>query len=82
MGWPTKGLGKSYNSHTGFGHQIGCYTSMVLYSVILSRHCRTCEIAKVLNIAPRKHVCIKNWDASSKSMEPYGILHLVSTSAE
>ena len=82
MGWPTKGSGKSYNSHTGFGHQIGCYTSMVLYSVILSRHCRTCEIAKVLNIAPRKHVCIKNWDASSKSMEPYGILHLVSTSAE
>ena len=81
MGWPTKGSGKSYNSHTGFGHQIGCYTSKVLNSIILCRYCKTCERAKQTNIKAREHDCIKNWDASSKAMEPHGILDLVCNSA-
>ena len=30
MGWPTKGSGKSYNSHTGFGSFIGAYSQKKL----------------------------------------------------
>ena len=26
MGWPTKGTGNNYNSHTGFGSFMGAYT--------------------------------------------------------
>ena len=34
MGWPTKESGKSYNSHTVFGHMIDKYSDKILFSCI------------------------------------------------
>ena len=81
MGWPTKGSGRNYNSHTGFGSFLGAYTQKVLLSKIYCRRCRVCEIAKRKFTPPNKHVCVQNYpsDASSKSMEPAAILDMVVT---
>ena len=46
MGWPTKGTGSNYNSHTGFGNLLGAYTKKVMLSHIYCRRCRVCETAK------------------------------------
>ena len=45
MAWPTKGSGKSYNSHTGFGNMVGGYSNKILFSKILCRLCRRCNVA-------------------------------------
>lgn len=79
MGWPTKGSGRSYNSHTGFGCMMGAYTKKVVYSCILSRLCRICDTAKSLGVTPRMHNCIKNCDCTSKRMESIAILRMVSS---
>ena len=78
MGWPTKGTGRNYNSHTGFGCFVGAYNKKILMSHIYSRRCRICEIAKRKFTPVRKHDCIQNWasDAPSKNMEAAAILHM------
>ena len=78
MAWPTKGSGKSYNSHTGFGQCVGVYTKKVVDSQIYCRLCRVCDVAERTGQEKRKHICIKNWEGSSKSMEPSAILAMVS----
>ena len=76
MGWPTKGTGKNYNSHTGFGSFVGANNQKVIMSRILCRRCRICEVAKQKIMPVRKHKCIQNWktEQSSKSMEAAAIL--------
>ena len=76
MGWPTKGSGKAYNSHTGFGHMVGVYSKKVLFSKILCGLCHICDNAKKSNKKAKKHDCIKNWDGSSKRMEAQAILDM------
>ena len=80
MAWPTKGSGKSYNSHTGFGHMIGCYSKKVISSKIYSRLCRICESAKAAGVQVRNHDCVKNWNESSKKMESAAALCMVVSS--
>ena len=71
MGWPTKGSGKSYNSHTGFGHYIGGYSKKVIDTNVMNRLSRICDTAERQNKKARKHECTKNYTGSSKSMEPH-----------
>ena len=79
MGWPTKGSGRSYNSHVGFGQCVGGYTKKVVSSVILGRLCRYCD-ASPDSHKVKKHECVKNWTGSSKSMESAAILQMVMNS--
>ena len=60
MGWPTKGTGSNYNSHTGFGNLLGAYTKKVMLSHIYCRRCRVCETAKQKNKEPKQHDCVQN----------------------
>ena len=82
MGWPTKGTGKNYNSHTGFGSLLGGYTKKVMMSKIYCRKCRYCDSASRRNVEAKAHDCVKNYpsDKSSKSMEAAAILQMVSES--
>ena len=78
MAWPTKGSGRSYNSHTGFGQCVGVYSKKVLDSKIYCRVCRGCDVANRLNKKTKQnHECVKNWEGSSKSMEPAAIVDMV-----
>ena len=79
MGWPTKGSGKSYNSHTGFGHMVTCYLKKVVYSKILCRLCRICEVAAKEGMKAKEHNCIKNWTDTSKRMESAAILQMLTS---
>ena len=82
MGWPTKGTGSNYNSHTGFGSFIGAYNKKIIMSLIFCRRCRVCEVAKQKFTPVRKHECVQNWasDQSSKSMESAMILSMACNS--
>ena len=76
MGWPTKGTGKNYNSHTGFGCFVGAYSKKVLCSHIYCRRCRIREVVWRKFTPVREHDCIQNWNKSSKSMEAACIVYL------
>ena len=84
MGWPTKGTGSNYNSHTGFGSFMGAYTHKVLMSKVFCRRCRFCENAKRKNSPVKAHKCVQNYptDQSSKSMEAAAILDMAIHSAQ
>ena len=81
MGWPTKGSGRNYNSHTGFGCFVGAHTQKVLMSKIYCRRCRVCELAKRKFTPSKQHLCVQNYpsDGSSKGMEPAAILDMATT---
>ena len=76
MGWPTKCLGKVYNSNTGFLAFCEAYTKGALMTTILCRRYRVCKNAKLKHTPPNKHDCVQNWstDQSSKSMKHASIL--------
>ena len=78
MGWPTKGTGKNYNSHTGFGHFMGAYTQKVLMSKIFCRRCRFCLSVQRKDVQVKAHNCVQNYptDESSKGMEAAAILDM------
>ena len=78
MGWPTKGTGRNYNSHTGFGAFLGAYKHKVIMSKIYCRQCRYCESSKRNNIPIKPHKCVQNFptNKSSKSMEAAAILNM------
>ena len=63
MGWPTKGTGKKYNSHTGFGAYLEEYNNKVLMSHILCRICRICKVAKKKQTPVQRHGCVQNWSS-------------------
>ena len=68
MAWPTKGSGKAYYSHTGFGHMIECHCKKVMKSKILSRLGRIYEVAKEVGVQVKVRDCVPNWDESSKKI--------------
>ena len=61
MAWPTKGTGKNYNSHTGFGALLGAYTKKAMMTKIYCRRCRYCEVAKRKNTPVKQHWCVQNY---------------------
>jgi len=72
MGWQVRSSGGKYGSSTGHALLIGARTKKVLDSVIFNKKCGICtkhekRTGSVDNV--RKHICVKNFDGSSKSME-------------
>jgi hypothetical protein len=76
-GWSTRGSGRSYNSDTGHSALIGSKSGKCLAYSVKTRHCRLCETAEKQNKEVKKHRCYRNWDKSSKSMEPAMGLEMV-----
>jgi len=79
-GWQGAGSRLTYNSISGHTLLVGGYTKLVLAFKFFSKMCKTCDkLAKSLgsNLQPSDipdHRCAKNWDQSSKAMEPHGIV--------
>ncbi|XP_062599938.1 uncharacterized protein LOC134261526 [Saccostrea cucullata] len=67
-GWQTRGAGWNYNSISGHGTLIGKQTGKILQYEIRSKSCSVCDHHGE-GVIP-VHQCSKNWDGSSKAMEP------------
>ena len=64
-GWSKRSHKHSYNANSGVAIIIGKQTGKLLYIGIRNRYCAACA----RNIPRDKHVCFKNWEASSSQME-------------
>ncbi|KAK3083296.1 hypothetical protein FSP39_018759 [Pinctada imbricata] len=69
-GWQKRGIGWNYNSSTGHGSMIGKETGKVLQFSLRSKACHICALYQSKNHTVPAHECTKNWDGSSKGMEP------------
>lgn len=67
-GWQTRGTGWNYNSISGHGTLIGKETGKVLQFETRSKSCSVCDYHAEGPIPV--HQCTRNWDGSSKAMEP------------
>ncbi|XP_067664302.1 uncharacterized protein [Haliotis asinina] len=76
-GWQKRGSGKCYDSLSGHCSMIGNKTGKVLGYSIRSKSCRMCYEAFKANRTPTEHDCKKNWDGSSKGMEPDMVSEMV-----
>jgi hypothetical protein len=82
--WTNRGSGKSYNSDSGHHLIVGNRSKKVIACHYMSRRCAKCELqmktAEKENLPPpetKDHdedLCAKNYDGSSKGMEPSGAL--------
>jgi len=67
-GWSKRTHKHSYNALSGVGVIIGKYTGKLLYIGVRNKYCAAC----VNNNKPQKkikHICFKNWEEASASME-------------
>ena len=62
--------GKAHNSLTGFGHAIGVKSGGIIGYGTRTKKCTTCDVAEKENRKPAAHDCRRNWEKSSKAMEP------------
>ncbi|XP_063406027.1 uncharacterized protein LOC134689985 [Mytilus trossulus] len=69
-GWQKRGTGWNYNSNTGHASLIGKETGKVLQFSLRSKSCQICALYQSKNHTIPVHECSKNWDGSSKAMEP------------
>ncbi|XP_063431634.1 uncharacterized protein LOC134714327 [Mytilus trossulus] len=69
-GWQKRGTGWNYNSNTGHASLIGKETGKVLQFSLRSKSCQICALHQSKNHTIPVHECSKNWDGSSKAMEP------------
>ena len=70
MAWQKRGSGRCYDSKSGVGTIIGNKTGKVVACDIRSKDCRTCSYYNGRNMETPEHQCSKNWNGSSKAMEP------------
>jgi hypothetical protein len=79
MAWQQKGSGHQYNSASGHGTIVGRRTRKVIALVIKCKTCIACTTwaKKHPDIPILEHLCYKNHDGSSGSMEAAGIVELV-----
>lgn len=56
---------------------IGSESKKVLGYANDNKNCRICEYAEKLGLKPRKHDCRRNWQGSSKAMEPHMVVNIV-----
>ena len=75
MGWPKRG--RAMNSSTGAGALIGLRSAKVLGYASRVKTCRICDTAARAKKDPPPHDCRRNWDKSSKVMEPDVAVQLV-----
>jgi hypothetical protein len=74
--WNTRGSGRSYNSDSGHHLVVGNETGRVVAVHQMSKRCAKCEIGEK-NGVENPHddaLCSRNYDGSSKGMEPHGAL--------
>ncbi|KAK3084373.1 hypothetical protein FSP39_012413 [Pinctada imbricata] len=69
-GWQKRSTGWNYNSSTGHGSMIGKETGKILQFSLRSKACHICALYQSKNHTVPAHECTKNWDGSSKGMEP------------
>ena len=69
-GWSKRGSGRSYNSNTGHSVLIGAKSRKCLKFAVRTKVCNVCDCAKSRHQDPKPHKCFKNWEGSSKAMEP------------
>ncbi|WAR10616.1 hypothetical protein MAR_035692, partial [Mya arenaria] len=59
------------NSLSGHVTVIGKLTKKCVSYSVAKKTCRTCKVAKRKKIKAKLHSCRKNWNGSSKAMEPF-----------
>jgi hypothetical protein len=70
MGWQKRGAGRSYDSKSGVGTMIGNLSGKIVGVGVRSKDCRKCSYHLQKGQVPPEHKCCKNWQGSSKAMEP------------
>lgn len=70
MGWRKGGAGRSYDSKSGVGTMIGNLSGKIVGVGVRSKDCRKCSYHLQKGQVPPEHKCCKNWQGSSKAMEP------------
>ena len=65
-GWSKRVHKHSYNAKSGVAIIIGEETGNILFIGVRNKFCQSCA----MNIPQDKHVCFKNWCASSSEMKP------------
>ncbi|GBO24681.1 hypothetical protein AVEN_149729-1 [Araneus ventricosus] len=68
-GWCKRSYGHGYNASSGVAFIIGLATQKIIFIDIRNKVCLTCHAIETGRISSKTHVCHKNWDASSTSME-------------
>jgi hypothetical protein len=79
MAWQQKGSGHQYNSQSGHGTLMGRLTRKAVALVIKCKICNQCKTwqNKFPDLEPPPHVCWKNHDGTSGSMESSACLEAV-----
>ena len=69
MGWQKRAGGRIYDSISGHGFMIGCFTRKVVGWGVMRKKCKICEVMtqKYDDIHP--HECLINYEGSSGAME-------------
>jgi len=80
MGWQVRSSGGKYGSFTGHALLIGARTRKVLDSAIYNKKCGVCtkhekRTGNTTNV--RNHLCVKNYNGSSKSMEAAALVKML-----
>ena len=70
MGWQRRSTGRKYNSLSGFGALVGNNGNKVLSFGVMQKDCRMCTLYTRKGLSVPEHKCHKNFDGSSKAMEP------------
>ena len=70
MGWQKRSSGKKYDSLSGVGVVIGAKSGKVLDYGVRCKDCRVCSYSSRKGESVPAHDCHKNFEGSSKSMEP------------
>ncbi|GBM79707.1 hypothetical protein AVEN_138720-1 [Araneus ventricosus] len=68
-GWCKRSYGHGYNASSGVAFIIGLATQKIIFIDIRNKVCLTCHAIETGRISSKTHVCHKNWDAYSTSME-------------
>ena len=63
-GWSKRAHRHMYNALSGVGVIFGLQTGKLLYIGVRNKYCAACQ-----KDANKKHVCFKNWEEASSSME-------------
>jgi len=85
MGWQVRSSGGRYGSSTGHGLLVGAITKKVLDSVVYNKKCGKCTKHFSKNGTyedVKQHVCVRNYEGTSKGMEAKALVHMLERSAQ
>jgi len=67
--WSKRSYKSNYNALSGVASIFGWNTKKCLFVGVKNKYCIICHRASQQNEPTRSHVCYKNWDSTSTSME-------------